>query len=165
MIWVKLIIIFLILPWSSNYAITKIIPTTARHSIQLNICDDIRKGLISLGCPREKILSIGHGIKIASDRTGIEGVLIATLIYTESNFRTDAISKRGYRGLMQTPTATEVPLIDICHGADILKNKLKLANGNLFHALTLYKGGKNPEARRQAKRVLVLYQKVKMAVG
>lgn len=119
--------------------------------------DFLRSTLSYLGCPGHLTFPVEHGLKVAENRTGISAVLLACLIYTESSFRTDAISKKGYKGLLQTPTATTIPLIDINHGADILREKLHLTQWNYLEALTLYKGGRNKIARSQAKQVLVVY--------
>jgi hypothetical protein len=156
----KLLVLILILTGINFYAATTLISSTSRDIVQPNLRDDVGRGLKILGCPESKILSIGHGITHAANRTGLKGLLIASLIYTESNFRTDVISRKGYKGILQTPTATGIPLIDICHGADILMEKLHLTKGNLLKALTLYKGGFNPEARKQARQVLLVYRHV-----
>lgn len=156
----KLTILLFILSGINFYVVYKFVqPVTASVKVDSQ-SDLIRSTLLYLGCPGSKTLSISHGIRTAENRTGINSSLIACLIYTESNFRTDAVSKRGYRGLLQTPTATGIPLIDICHGADILREKLHLTKGNMFRALTLYKGGFNPEARKQARQVLLVYSHV-----
>jgi len=156
----KTLLLLLLMAGINFYAATTLISSTSRDIVQPNLRDDVGRGLKILGCPESKILSIGHGITHAANRTGLKGLLIASLIYTESNFRTDVISRKGYKGILQTPTATGIPLIDICHGADILMEKLHLTKGNLFKALTLYKGGFNPEARKQARQVLLVYRHV-----
>ena len=156
----KLLVLILILTGINGYVIHQLVQPVAA-SVEANSQPDlIRSTLLYLGCPGSKTLSISHGIRTAENRTGINGILIACLIYTESNFRTDAVSKSGYRGLLQTPTATKIPLIDICHGVDILREKLHLTKGDMFRALTLYKGGFNPEARKQARQVLLVYRHV-----
>jgi hypothetical protein len=158
----KLISILLILTGVNVFVIIPaLIPPVTESSVRSYQDDRVGRVLTLLGCPKSTLLSIRDGVKIASDRTGIEGVLIVSLLYTESNFDHKAKSKKGYQGLMQTPTATGIPLIDICHGADILKEKLHLAKGNIFKALTLYKGGNNHVARKQAQYVLLVYKTVK----
>jgi soluble lytic murein transglycosylase-like protein len=161
----KSLIILLTLMGINGYVFAKFIPKNTVSPVAYYKPNAIQQGLVFLGCPKEKIYSIGYGIRLAEIRTGIEGLLIVSLLRTESNFRTEARSKKGYKGLMQTPTATKIPEVDILHGAMILKDKLHLTKGNMLHALTLYKGGNNQEARKQAKEVLVLYRKVKVAVG
>jgi hypothetical protein len=126
----------------------------------------LRESLVYLQCPGHQILSVEHGIKIASNATGIGEMLIASLLYTESGFRVSATSPKGYRGIAQTPTATmKYAEVDILHGAFILQDKLRITNGNMFRALSLYKGGNNPVAQKQAKQVLQVYNEVMRAIG
>lgn len=140
------------------HGLATLISPVAKCPVQPDGSDILRKSLVRLGCPRQKILSVATGIQIASDRTGISPVLLSSLLFTESNFRKEAISPKGYKGLMQTPIATMIyPEVDILHGAMILKEKLYLANGNWELALTLYKGGRNPVARKQAREVIRVY--------
>ena len=94
-------------------------------------------------------------------------MLIIAVMKTESNFRTNVISPKGYEGLMQTPTATmQFHDVDTLYGARILEEKLKYCNNDLMEALILYKGGGGgPAARRQAaqqaEEVYSLYTKLK----
>ena len=123
--------------------------------------DVIKITLDYLGCPRVNKIPVSNGVKIAEDHTGINGVLLVCLLYTESNFDTTAKSKKGYLGIAQTKPATMIyPEVDILHGAMVLKDKLRITNGDLLEALMLYKGGRNKEAKKQAKEVLILYDKV-----
>ena len=71
---------------------------------------------------------------------------------TESTFKLTAISSKGYKGVLQTPTATMQYFdVDTLHGARILEDKIRYADGDLKEALILYKGGgRNKEARKQA---------------
>lgn len=96
----------------------------------------------------------------AGIQTGIDPLLLATLSYTESNFRKWAVSPVGYKGLMQTPKDFEYSSMDILYGAEILKSKLEKAKGNLYIALAMYKGGLNQTAFSEAQQVLELYNKV-----
>jgi len=126
----------------------------------------IRASLVFLGCPGSKLHQIQHGIEISSSKTGIGGVLLTSLLFTESNFRLSATSPKGYRGIAQTPTASMIyPEVDILHGAMILKDKLRITNNNMFEALSLYKGGRNPEARRQAQQVIHIYTNLMRRAG
>ena len=59
---------------------------------------------------------------------------------------------------MQTPSASFFTDVDILYGARILKEKLRLTGGDLFEALTLYKGGDRLLARKEANRVLEIYR-------
>jgi len=112
------------------------------------------------GCPEKRIPVLAHAVSTASKSTGgeISPALIVALVKTESTYKSDAVSSKGYKGLMQTPKATfEYADVDILYGVRILKDKIHIANGNLELALALYKGGNNPEAKRYAKQTLNLY--------
>lgn len=139
------------------HGLSTLIHPVAKSTVIVNRPNFLRESLIYLQCPRQTILSVENGITIATAKTGIGGLLLASLLYTESNFRTTDISHKGYRGIAQTPTASMIPEVDILHGAMILKEKLYLAKGNMLTALQLYKGGYNTEARKQAYNVMVVY--------
>jgi soluble lytic murein transglycosylase-like protein len=120
-----------------------------------------KKNLKYLGAPNSKVVELSGAVKMASESTNLNEQLIVALIKTESNFRNNAVSSKNYQGLMQTPTATFIYSdVDILHGARILKDKLKITNGNLLQALTLYKGGNNPVARKYAIETMELYTKL-----
>lgn len=118
----------------------------------------IREALIYLKAPTNDIPELTTAILSASERINISPLLIVALIDTESNFDKEAISKKNFKGLMQTPTATMQFIdVDILHGARILEEKLKFAKGDLLKALALYKGGLNKKAKNQAKEVYIKY--------
>jgi hypothetical protein len=155
---ILLCVLSLILGGYSLYGLTQLFHPVTKTSTVDSGYNIIRQSLVHLQCPRQKILRVSEGIEIATAKTGIGGVLLASLLFTESNFRSTVISNKGYRGIAQTPTATFIyPEVDILHGAMILKDKLKISNGNIVEALMLYKGGRNPEARKQAKEVMIVY--------
>jgi len=105
---------------------------------------------------------IARSIKLASRETGIPELLIFSLMKTESSFRRNAVSKKNYKGLMQTPKATfDYAEVDVLYGAMILKEKLRLANNDLKLALALYKGGNNKLAHKQAAEVIEIYDSYK----
>jgi hypothetical protein len=140
------------------YGLSQLIHPVAKSSIPADGDNTIRNSLTFLGCPKNKITAISNGIKIASEKTGISRLLISSLLFTESNFRYEAVSKKGYVGIAQTPYASKVyPEVDILHGMMILKDKLRIADGNMITALSLYKGGRNSEALRQAQYVVKVY--------
>ena len=117
--------------------------------------------LKELKCPEKKVEEIAKGIELASNETNINPYLLGVLLFTESGFDYRAKSYKGYVGLMQTSSASmKFADVDILHGARILQEKLKIADGNLLKALSLYKGGNNPVAKKQAKECLSLYRKV-----
>ena len=121
----------------------------------------VEKNLRDLGAPGSQLVELSYAVKLASESTNLNEELIVAIIKTESDFKRNAISSKNYKGLMQTPSATFIYVdVDVLHGARILKDKLKTTNGNLLQALTLYKGGNNPVARRYAFETLNLYEKL-----
>jgi hypothetical protein len=129
------------------------------------IIKEIKSDLISLNAPKKKIPELANAVYTASNSTGLNHKLITSLMYTESNFKINAVGPQNwtnirYKGLMQTPSATWFSDVDTLHGARILKQKLEYTDNNLRVALACYKGGKNPTAFRQADQVLKLYSKL-----
>ena len=117
--------------------------------------------LKELKVPEDRIKELASSISLASRITGFSPTLLASLAYTESGFSLTAVSKKGYKGIMQTPYATKkYTEIDVLLGARILEEKYKIAKGDMHLALALYKGGDNPLAHRQAKEVIVLCLKL-----
>lgn len=128
----------------------------------------VREALIYLNAPTNNIPELTDAILTASTKINISPLLIVALIDTESNFNPKAVSPKGYRGLMQTPTATMQFIdADVLHGARILEEKLKYAKGDLVKALTYYKAGQNAkpaamkQGKEQAEQVYNLYMKLK----
>lgn len=120
-----------------------------------------RSSLLHRGAPEDQIETLSRAVTNAckvSNRQ-ISPALIVSLMDTESGFRKDAVSSKGYRGLLQTPWATaKWPDVDILLGVRILEEKLRITNNNLPLALALYKGGDNRLAHRQAGETLRIYQ-------
>lgn len=99
--------------------------------------------------------------------TELNPVLIACLAYTESNFKLDAKSYAypdKYKGIMQTRNVDYDADIDIMRGAKHLRRNYDRVQ-NMQKALALYKGGDNPVAHKQAKRVLDLYKEKKVEIN
>jgi soluble lytic murein transglycosylase-like protein len=129
--------------------------------IEVNTSNPIKELIKRLGCPKDRINEITEAVELASEQTKIDSCLLSVLMFTESNFNYKAESNKGYKGLMQTPTATKQWAdVDILHGARILQEKLKISKGDIFKALSLYKGGENPMARKQARQVLTMYKRI-----
>jgi soluble lytic murein transglycosylase-like protein len=101
---------------------------------------------------------LAHIIYRASRDYNLNPVFVATLIYTESSFNPVAISSKGYKGILQTPSMSGFVDVDIRHGLSIFKDKLRIANGDVARAVALYKGGDNLLAKTQANQMLNLYQ-------
>lgn len=111
------------------------------------------------GVADKNVYKIATGLKISQQVTGISPPLMASVLKTESDFKKNAISPKGYKGMAQTPTATmEYEEVDILHGAMILRDKIHIANGNVLKGLALYKGGDNPLAWKLARETYDLYK-------
>ncbi len=121
--------------------------------------DVLEETLIDLQAPKERISSLNTWIRSASDVTRIDPILLACLFHTESGFKKDATSKKGYKGEAQTKRFSQFSSVNILEGAEILRDKLSLSKGDAYEALTRYKGGKDKkEAQEQARGVLELYR-------
>jgi len=130
-------------------------PSTLINYKNNQVMNEIKKDLKTLGAPEKELESLSRSIKMASETTNINSKIITSLMYTESTFKKDVISSKGYKGLMQTPEATfKFSEVDTLLGAKVLQEKLNISNGNLLEALTLYKGGNNNASRQYAKEVL-----------
>lgn len=116
-------------------------------------------------------------IQTISEKHKIDPSLVRAVIKTESNFRNDAVSKKGARGLMQLmpQTANELniknsfdPEENIDGGVRYLKYLLDTFDGNLSLSLAAYNAGPElvqrlgrvpsiKETRDYVRRVLSLY--------
>lgn len=138
-----------------------IVPT--EHRVE---ADDIEEALLSLGAPERKVEQLAEALRNASRATNLSTKLLAALVYTESTFNNDAVSKRGYKGLMQIPQDIPYPDANILVGARILEDKLRLADGDLNVALAMYKGGRDKaQAQRYAAYTIRLYNRLKSKKG
>lgn len=118
----------------------------------------------------------GEAIRSAGETYGVDALLIAAVVETESHFKADAISPRGAVGLMQVlpSTAGEPverlldPKVNIDHGTRYLGYLLRRFEGDLELALAAYNagptnvrrfGGVPPfsETRRYVEKVLDIY--------
>lgn len=121
---------------------------------------------------------IRRAVTFYAKRYRLDPALLRAVIKTESDFRQDAVSRKGAIGLMQlTPdTAATLrvadindPLQNIRGGARQLRHLLNLYEGNLPLALAAYnagihrvKGGKIPrirETRSYVRKVLWYYER------
>ena len=115
--------------------------------------------LYKVGAPLSKINDLSKAVTSAAAMTGLSPELLVALMKTESEFDYKAVSNKGYKGLMQTPSATlKWASVDTLYGAEILKEKLKYSNGDLKLALALYKGGDNELAHKYAKETIRIYK-------
>ncbi len=145
--------------------LTKVLPVAVKIEQENKIISTIKKDLHELNAPPHKIPELANAVYIAHQSTGLNPKLVVSLMYTESNFKTNAVgpqnrTKIRYKGLMQTPTATWFSDVDVLYGARILKQKLEISDFDLRKALALYKGGNNRVAFRQADQVLKLYSEL-----
>ena len=102
------------------------------------------------GPPKYSKEEIQRAITVYAKRYQLDPELLRAVIRVESNFRQDAISRRGAVGLMQLmpPTAATLevdnihdPLQNIEGGAKQLRHLLNLYHGNLRLALAAYNAG------------------------
>jgi soluble lytic murein transglycosylase-like protein len=110
---------------------------------------------------------LARSIDIASMDTGVSSHFLIALMHTESNFNQKAVSSRGYKGLMQIPYAVFYPTANSIIGAEIFMEKMQIANDNVVNAIILYKGYplNSERGHQQAKKVLILYEKLKNMEG
>jgi soluble lytic murein transglycosylase-like protein len=128
------------------------------------------------GPPTYSKQEIHRAITVYAKRYQLDPELLRAVIKVESNFRQDAISRRGAVGLMQLmpPTAAKLevanihdPLQNIQGGAKQLRHLLNLYHGNLRLALAAYNAGVHrvkrdvpriPETKLYIQKVLAYYQ-------
>ena len=124
---------------------------------------EVRKALKILGRDEK----FARDIFVSATTKNISPLLWVANVELESEFKITAKSRKGYKGLTQTPKAvmkTGFEIGDLVYGACVLDEKIKLAGGDIRLAMQLYKGGRNPAARKEADKVFVLYEKLKLKV-
>jgi hypothetical protein len=120
--------------------------------------DAVEETLADLRAPAEKVPFLTGWIKSASGVTRLDPILLCCLFHTESGFRKEAVSRKGYRGEAQTLHFSRYSSVNILEGAETLRDKLALSKGDMLEALARYKGGKDKsEAQKEAREVLRLY--------
>jgi soluble lytic murein transglycosylase-like protein len=121
------------------------------------------------GPPTYSKQEIHRAITVYAQRYQLDPALLRAVIQVESNFRQDAISRRGAVGLMQLmpPTAATLevanihdPLQNIQGGAKQLRHLLNLYHGNLRLALAAYNAGVHQVKYDVPKETKVYIQKV-----
>jgi hypothetical protein len=122
--------------------------------------DAVEQTLADLKAPTERVPFLNTWIRSASDVTRLDPILLCCLLHTESRFRKEAVSTKGYKGEAQTLRFSQYSSVNILEGAETLREKLSLSKGDMFEALARYKGGKDKrEAQEAAREVLRLYQR------
>lgn len=130
------------------------------------------------GRPRYDRQEIRRAIAFYAKRYRLDPALLRAVIKTESDFRPDAVSRKGAVGLMQLTPETAAtlrvgnlhdPIQNIGGGAKQLRHLLNLYEGDLRLTLAAYnagvhrvKGGRIPrirETRRYVRKVLKYYEK------
>jgi soluble lytic murein transglycosylase len=133
------------------------------------------------GRPRFTAQEIRRAITFYAKRYRLDPALLRAVIKVESDFRPDAVSRKGAVGLMQLTPDTAVtlrvrdindPLQNIRGGARQLRLLLTLYEDNLPLALAAYnagihrvKGGRIPrirETRRYVRKVLGYYERYRL---
>jgi soluble lytic murein transglycosylase-like protein len=113
------------------------------------------------GPPKYSNQEIHRAVNAYARRYRLDPALLRAVIKVESNFRLDAISRRGAVGLMQLmpPTAARLqvanihdPLQNIQGGAKHLRHLLNFYHGNLRLALAAYNAGVN-RVKRDVPRI------------
>jgi len=127
--------------------------------VQIKVKDEVEETLIDLHVPSERLPSLNTWIRAACRVTSLDPILLCCLLHTESHFKKDVVSPRGYKGEAQTRRFSQYSSVNILEGAETLREKLSLSGGDMFEALARYKGGKdNKEAQEEAMAVLKLYR-------
>jgi len=121
--------------------------------------DEVEETLADLHAPLERLPSLNTWIRAASRVTSLDPILLCCLIHSESRFKKDVVSPKGYKGEAQTKRFSQYSSVNILEGAETLREKLSQSSGDILEALARYKGGKDSkEAREEAMEVLRLYR-------
>ena len=112
-----------------------------------------------------KKINLIRSIDFASSQYDISPEFIIALTLTESSFNENAISSKGYKGLMQIPQRVP-PDANILIGSRIFREKMSLVSNDIEKAICLYKGYKigSKDGIKQAKKVINLYNTIKEGI-
>ncbi len=64
--------------------------------------DVVEETLVDLQAPKERVPSLNNWIRSASGVTRLDPILLTCLLHTESKFKKNVVSEKGYRGEAQT---------------------------------------------------------------
>jgi len=107
--------------------------------------DKLVVALKFLRAPKDRIDVLQKSIHQAAKSTGFKPELITAVMYKESQFNENAVSPKGYKGLMQTKWASfEYPEVDTLYGAKELEMWYRYSKGDVRRALAHYNGGMKP---------------------
>ena len=104
--------------------------------------DEVEETLADLHAPLERLSSLNTWIRAASRVTSLDPILLCCLIHSESRFKKDVVSPKGYMGEAQTKRFSQYSSVNILEGAETLREKLSQSSGDILEALARYKGGK-----------------------
>lgn len=127
-----------------------------------------KEALAILKLSNDKIPKYTKSGILAANVAGVDPVLLMCLYWTESRFSLTAKSSMGFKSIAQTPSATGFVEADMMHGANILQEKMRIADGNLHKAICFYKGSKynkNSVGYKQASEVIALYNTVNKQIN
>lgn len=112
-------------------------------------------------------MMLASSIDSAASKTNLSPEFLVALMHSESGFDKKAISRKGYKGLMQVPYSIYDEDVNTLIGAKIFEEKLALTRGNMVDAIILYKGYANDRMRgkKQAEKVIRLYHQLKEMDG
>lgn len=150
-----IILTFLIL------SIVNVFKNESQNFIPISISETATTKKLSLVGIRVRPSLVG-AIDFASTQYDLSPEFIIALILTESSFDENAVSSKGYKGLMQIPQ--KVPSdANILVGANIFREKMRIVEGDLVKALCLYKGYKigSGNGLREANKVLFRLRQIK----
>ena len=139
-------------------------PLAIKEDVKLT---ETRLALRLLNAPPEKLDKLTKACYSAGLATDIDPILIASIIPKESNFKVQAKSNKGYKGLMQTNKAEmrwSRAGTDVMKGAEILREKIDIAKGNVDKGMVFYKGSGGKESQAIAKDQMEFYRKLREQV-
>lgn len=102
---------------------------------------------------------IAKEIVIWSEVEGVDFLLVTALFWTESNFNPKAKSSLGYYGVSQIPWRLPWTDVQVVSGIRIFKEKVRIAEGDVWEAVLRYKGYSVGSSRgwEQVRKVRKLY--------
>jgi soluble lytic murein transglycosylase-like protein len=173
------------------YVIAEISHSATPYYLRLTALAQRTLSLIGIKPPRRYIFDyetfkrVHRTIHEAARTHGVDPALVKAVIYVESRFNSDAVSRRGARGLMQLMPATARELgvknsfnekQNIHGGTKYLRQLLKRFRGNISLSVAGYNAGPNAvkshggippyrETRAYVREVLTAYRRFQKTDG